>query len=106
MTDLDFHVPVYEQEVMVSVSVIATSALMRLGHGLDQSLAKITIACSYQVWDEESCGLPATIEATLTVPLEELVEPEGVKTSPNALNRNRLQSVGRGNQNDNHSTYD
>ena len=80
IADLDLHVPVYEQEVVVSVPVTATSALVHLGHGLDQSLAKITIACSYQACDEESCGLPATIEATLTVPLEELVEPEGVKT--------------------------
>jgi hypothetical protein len=62
------------------VPVTATSALVRLGHGLEQPSARITIACNYQVCDEVSCGQPATAEATLTVPLEELIEPEGVKT--------------------------
>ena len=80
MADLNIQVPVYKREVTVSVPVTATSALIRLGHGLEQSSAKITISCTYQSCDEVSCGLPATIEATLTVPLEELVEPEGVKT--------------------------
>ena len=69
-------------------------------------VAKITIPCSYQACDEESCGLPATIEAALTVPLEELVETEGARLMPNALNKNRLQSAESGNQNDKHSTYD
>jgi len=80
MTDLNIQVPVYDREVTVSVPVTATSALVRLGHGLEQTSVKITIACAYQSCDEVSCGLPATIEATLSVPLEELVEPEGVKT--------------------------
>ncbi|MCH2511422.1 MAG: redoxin domain-containing protein [Dehalococcoidia bacterium] len=80
MTDLNIQVPVYEKEVIVSVPVTATSELVRLGHGLDQSSAKITIVCTYQSCDEVSCALPATIETTFSVPLEELVEPEGVKT--------------------------
>ena len=80
MTDLNIQVPVYEKEVIVSVPVTATSELVRLGHGLDQSSAKITIVCTYQSCDEISCALPATIETTFSVPLEELVEPEGVKT--------------------------
>ena len=79
MTDLNIQVPVYEKEVIVSVPVTATSELVRLGHGLDQSSAKITIVCTYQSCDEVSCALPATIETTFSVPLEELVEPEGVK---------------------------
>ena len=80
MTDLNIQVPVYEKEVIVSVPVTATSELVRLGHGLDQSSAKITIVCTYQSCDEVLCALPATIETTFSVPLEELVEPEGVKT--------------------------
>ena len=80
MSDLNIQVPVYEREVTVSVPITARSALVRLGHGLDQSSVKITIACTYQSCDEVSCGLPATIETTLSVPLEVLVEPEGIKT--------------------------
>ena len=80
MTDLNIQVPVYDREVTVSVPVTATSALVRLGHGLEQTSVKITIACAYQSCDEVSCGLPETIEAAISVPLEELVEPEGVKT--------------------------
>ena len=80
MTDLNIQVPVYDREVTVSVPVTATSALVRLGHGLEQTSVKITIACAYQSCDEVSCELPETIEATISVPLEELVEPEGVKT--------------------------
>ena len=79
MTDLNIQVPVYEQEVTISVPVTATSSLIHLGHDLEQSSAKITIVCTYQACDELSCGLPATIESTLTVPLEELVTPVAVK---------------------------
>ena len=64
----------------MSVPATATSALVRLGHGLDQSSVEITVACTYQSCDDVSCGLPATIETTFSVPLEELVEPERVKT--------------------------
>ncbi len=79
MTDLNIQVPVYEQEVTISVPVTATSSLIHLGHDLEQSSAKITIVCTYQACDELSCGLPATIESTLTVPLEKLVTPVAVK---------------------------
>ena len=79
MTDLNIQVPVYEQEVTISVPVTATSSLIHLGHDLEQSSAKITIVCTYQACDELSCGLPATIESTLTVPLEELVTPVATK---------------------------
>ncbi|MFB3104014.1 MAG: redoxin domain-containing protein [Pseudomonadales bacterium] len=79
MTDLNIQVPVYEQEVTISVPVTATSSLIHLGHDLEQSSAKITIVCTYQACDELSCGLPATIESTLTVPLEKLVTQVAVK---------------------------
>ena len=91
MTDLSIQVPVYEGEIIVSVPVTATSALVRLGHGLDHSSAKITIACTYQSCDEVSCGLPATIETTFSVPLEELVEPEGVKTYAKRAKRDQAE---------------
>ena len=47
MTDLNILVPAYEQEVTMSVPVTATSAPIHLGHDLEQSSAKITIACTY-----------------------------------------------------------
>ena len=95
MRDLNIQVPVYDQEVTVSVPVTATSALVRLGHGLEQSSAKITIACYYQVCDEVSCGQPVTAEATLTVLLEELIEPEGVKTYAKRVEQVQPQNPGR-----------
>ena len=91
MTDLNIQVPVYEGEIIVPVPVTATSALVRLGHGLDQSSAKITIECTYQSCDEVSCGLPATIETTFNVPLEELVEPEGVKAYAKRVEREQAE---------------
>ncbi len=90
MTDLNIQVPVYEREVIVSAPVTATSELVRLGHGLDQSSAKITITCTYQSCDEVSCGLPATIETSFSVPLEELVEPEGTKTYAQRVEREQV----------------
>ena len=80
MTGLDIQAPVCQREVTVLAPVAATLALIRLGHGLGQSSADITVACIYQACDVVSCGMPATIEATLTVFLAELVAPGGLKT--------------------------
>jgi len=58
------------------VQLTATSELIRLGHGLDHPSATITMMCNYQACDENSCALPATVEGTLVVPLEPLIEPD------------------------------
>ena len=80
MTELNMTAPVFEGDVEVTVPVSATSALIRLGHGLEQDTAKIAVTCTYQSCDELSCGLPTSLTSTLVVPLEALVEPPGIKT--------------------------
>ncbi len=79
MPDIEMSIPVYEQEVTVTVPITATSEIMRLGHGLDRESVEITITCRYQACDDVACGLPATIETKLVLPLQTLVEPDGVK---------------------------
>lgn len=80
MADLEMSIPVYEQDVTVTMPITATSEIMRLGHGLDRESMEITITCRYQACDDVACGLPATIETKLVLPLQTLVEPEGIKT--------------------------
>lgn len=79
LTDLGMTVPVHEGEVAVTIPITATSALVRLGHGLDQVSVDITVTCTYQACDELACGMPATMATTLTLPLGALVEPDGIK---------------------------
>jgi hypothetical protein len=76
---LGMSVPVHEGSVTVTVPVTATSQLIRLGHGLDQETIDIVVHCAYQACDEAACGLPTEVQASLTVPLAPLVEPEGIK---------------------------
>ena len=80
MSDLGLTVPVYQGEITLTVPVTVTSEIMRLGHGLDQETAELAISLSYQSCDEHECGLPAVLKTEMTVPLETLVEPEGVRT--------------------------
>jgi alkyl hydroperoxide reductase subunit AhpC len=80
MADLEMAIPVYEQEVTVTVPITATSEIMRLGHGLDRESVEITVVCRYQACDDVACGLPTAIETKLVLPLQTLVEPEGIKT--------------------------
>jgi hypothetical protein len=80
MADLEMSIPVYEQDVTVTVPITATSEIMRLGHGLDRESVEIAVACRYQACDEAACGLPTAIETKLVLPLQTLVEPEGIKT--------------------------
>lgn len=80
MADLEMSIPVYEQDVTVTMPITATSEIMRLGLGLDRESVEITITCRYQACDDVACGLPATIETKLVLPLQTLVEPEGIKT--------------------------
>jgi len=79
MTDLEMSVPVYEQVVTVSVPITATSKLVRLGHGLDTPSAEVSVSLRYQACDEVACGFPTTVATTLSLPLEILVEPDGLK---------------------------
>lgn len=79
MAHLEMLVPVYEQDVTVTVPITATSEIIRLGHGLDRESVEITVACCYQACDDVACGLPTTVDTKLVVPLRTLVEPEGVK---------------------------
>jgi hypothetical protein len=79
MADLEMSIPVYEQDVTVTVPITATSDIMRLGHGLDRDSVEITVACRYQACDDIACGFPTAIETKLIVPLKTLIEPEGVK---------------------------
>jgi len=79
MPELNLEVPVYEGALDVTVSVSATSDIIRLGHGLERASATIEVSCTYQSCDAHACGLPTVIRSTLEVPLEELVEPPGTK---------------------------
>lgn len=79
MADLEMSIPVYDQDVTVTVPITATSEIMRLGHGLDRESVEITVACRYQACDDMACGLPTAIETKLVLPLQTLVEPEGIK---------------------------
>lgn len=79
MPDLGMSSPVYEQDVTVSVPITATSELVRLGHGLETASTEVSISLRYQACDEVACGIPTTVATTLSLPLETLVEPEGLK---------------------------
>ena len=59
MTGSNIQAPAYQREVTVLAQSAATLALTHLGHGLDQSSAYITTACTCQSCDVVSCGMPA-----------------------------------------------
>lgn len=84
---LDLTVPVWTGEVEVSMPVTATSDLVRLGHGLDTPGCAIDVELIYQACDEQECFLPSTLVHTLEVPVDVLVEPEGVKVYVERLNQ-------------------
>jgi hypothetical protein len=73
-------VPVWEDEVIVTVPVTATSELIKLGHGLDTDQASLTVSLDFQACDDQACLMPQTVTMTLTSPLATLIEPEGIKT--------------------------
>ncbi len=79
MAELGLLVPVHEGTAVVTVPITVTSEVVRLGHGLDQPAVEVVVRLRHQACDDTSCGLPTTIETTLTVPLQELVEPDGIK---------------------------
>lgn len=80
MSALDLSVPVWQGRITVAVPITATSALIRLGHGLDVASATVRITLDYQACDENTCSLPSRATLELGVPLATLVEPDGVKT--------------------------
>lgn len=90
MKDLAMNVPVYKDEVEVLVPITATSALIRLGHGLEKPSVDISISCSYQSCDENTCGLPSEATVSLALPLEPLVEPEGIKSYVTRVDRQQV----------------
>lgn len=90
MTELGMEVPVYRGEVEVLVPITATSELIRLGHGLEKPSVDVGVSCSYQSCDEESCGIPSEVTASLCLSLESLVEPEGIKSYVTRVDRERV----------------
>ncbi len=78
MTELGITAPCYEGRVKVSVPITVTSEVIRLGHDIVDS-TDLAVICEFQSCDEVACGLPQRIEIDLTVPLERLVEPEGIR---------------------------
>jgi len=95
LMDLGMTVPVHEGEVTITVPVTATSELVRLGHGLDQADVDVVVSCSFQACDDISCRMPAAITTTLTLPLEELVEPDGIKVYVERLEQTDTGSEAR-----------
>ena len=77
---VDGAVPVWEGDIVLTAPVTATSDIIRLGHGLDQTEAVADIRLDYQACDEDTCMLAQSVTTRLTVPLATLVEPDGIKT--------------------------
>ena len=73
-------VPVWEGDVTVTITVTATSELIRLGHGLDVPEAVIDLTLHFQACNDDTCMMPDRVQTHLAVPLATLVEPEGIKT--------------------------
>ncbi len=79
MKPLDLEIPVWTETIRATVPITATSELIRLGHGLDTTEIEVKVKLRYQACDEVACGLPQEAAVGLTLPLGNLVEPEGVK---------------------------
>lgn len=78
MSDLDLTVPTYEGRLRLSIPLTITSEAVRLGHGLTDDEVDLSIVARFQSCDATTCGLPQVVESTMTVPVEVLVEPEGL----------------------------
>lgn len=78
MTELGQTYPTYNTNVRVEIPITVTSALIRLGHELPTSSIDVQVTVAYQACDATSCGLPQQHVIELTVPVERLVEPEGL----------------------------
>jgi AhpC/TSA family/Disulphide bond corrector protein DsbC len=73
-------VPIWDGEVTVTVPITATSEIIRLGHGLEQSEAIIDVRLDYQACNDDTCLFAQSVDARLTTSLATLIEPDGIKT--------------------------
>ncbi len=78
MSELDLSCQTYEGVVRLAIPITITSEAARLGHELNDESVDLSIVARFQSCDEVTCGLPQTAEIELTVPVERLVEPEGL----------------------------
>lgn len=78
MSELGLTCPTYEGRLRIEFPVAITSEAVRLGHELVEDSVDLSIVARFQSCDEMSCGLPQTVELGLTVPVERLVEPDGL----------------------------
>lgn len=79
MIELGLTVPVLSGTVRVELPVTVTSELVRLGHEITEDSLDIEVTVAAQLCDALACGLPRRVGATLTVPIERLVEPAGLQ---------------------------
>jgi peroxiredoxin len=79
MEALGLTLPVWTGDVDVTVPLTAGSELIKLGHGLDRPTVTIDVEVRYQACNEDECFMPGTLRQSLEVPLDTLVEPEGLQ---------------------------
>ena len=84
MPDLALTAPTYFDKVRVIVPITVTSEKIRLGHEIADSL-KFSVTASFQLCNETACDLPQQAIVAMSVPLERLVEPEGLQTYVNRV---------------------
>ena len=73
-------VPIWDGEVIVTVPITATSEIIRLGHGLEQTDAVIDMRLDFQACNDDTCLFAQSVDARLTTSLATLIEPEGINT--------------------------
>lgn len=78
MSELGLTCPTYEGRVRIECPITITSEAVRLGHELVDESIDLAVVVRFQSCDEVTCGLPQDVELSLTVPVERLVEPEGL----------------------------
>ena len=77
MSELQLTAPTYQGRVRVIVPIATTSEIARLGHDIPDSI-DLSVTSRFQMCDEVTCGLPQSVQVVLTVPLQRLVEPDGL----------------------------
>ncbi|MEL7157353.1 MAG: redoxin domain-containing protein [Actinomycetota bacterium] len=78
MSELGLTVPTHAGRVRVGLPITVTSEVVRLGHDIGDAL-ELSVVCRFQVCDELACGLPQRVEVAMSVPLDRLVEPAGIR---------------------------
>ena len=84
MPDLALTAPTYFDKVRVIVPITVTSEKIRLGHEIADSL-HFSVIAGFQLCNETACDLPQQVTVAMSVPLERLVEPEGLQTYVNRV---------------------